>query len=267
MMCAMSAALVLAGVSLAPALASPCGVTLEVAANIMALEAALLEATVIFFDLDETLVMPRTTFIYGLPRTDMFLKQMNPCFSKAFEELDLGRKMEEEYYHAPLALVHSKLPSTIKALHSRGASVYGLTSRSAEDRNYSWHNQIVLDFLFQNGIVFSKSLTSDTGVFFAGDEKIQHGHNKVMKRSGKAKIIDKVMRNRTYMEGACMKSFLVDNTMAKIEAAMEQSETTVSGVFYTEAWLKQSSLEDMRAWFCKVVSCDECTNDSRAAEM
>ncbi len=53
-------------------------------------------ASIVFFDLDETLVMPQTTFIYGLPRSDAYVSGLDSCMQTAFES-KLGQKMEEAY--------------------------------------------------------------------------------------------------------------------------------------------------------------------------
>eukprot|EP00755_Sulcionema_specki_P021283 Sspe_Gene.73890::Locus_45091_Transcript_1_1_Confidence_1.000_Length_767::g.73890::m.73890 len=196
-------------------------------------------AEAVFFDVDETLVLPESTFIYGLPRSDAFIAGLDECLSAGYSTL--SEMMEEAYYRAPLRLVHKDLPRIIAELQARGVRVYGVTSRSATGK-YAWHNQVVLDFLEQQGVRFTSAPGSVNGVFFVADEEVVGGRNQPGRLSGKAVVIDSLL---TGGQGV-----LVDNTLAKLHRAMEQSQSNLSGVHYTEAWTQEASWDSMVRWIC-----------------
>jgi len=94
------------------------------------------QTTVIFFDVDETLVLPRTApFIYGTPSTDEFVNKWikgetaNSCFSVMKKQL-LGL-MEKEYNDTPMELVDAGLPALLRKLKAKGHDLYAITSRPA----------------------------------------------------------------------------------------------------------------------------------------
>jgi hypothetical protein len=250
--------------------AASCGPPkVDVATKASELPSLLSDATIVFFDVDETLVMPRTPFIYGLPNADEILAGLRShTFMKERCYSTIGKKMEEEYFHAPLELVSPELKSVIQTLKSSGAQVFGLTSRSEVDE-YSWHNKVVQNFLQRHGIEFSQSgdLRSVNGIFYAGDEIVtKKSDNMATKGSGKAMVIDRVMNSLSDKGTKCSKVVLVDNTLEKLTSAMSHSQSSLSGVHFREAWSKEPSKDEMQKLSCKMLlelgACNLCTCNS-----
>merc|ERR1712217_232629 len=80
----------------------------------------------------------------------------------------------------------------VASLRSSGILVFGLTSRSQRD-TYSWHSIVVQKFFEQNNVTFDNFSDAEYGTFFASDERVESGVNKMSKQSGKANVIDHVM--------------------------------------------------------------------------
>ena len=194
-----------------------------------------LNTSQIFFDLDETLLMPETPFIYGMPESDAFLARLEPCEQAALQ--DLRPRMEAAYYASPLRLVDPGLPRLIASLRADGKAVHGLTSRATGPVEYEWHNFVALDFLSAANIRFSDfprgagNNTSIGGLKFVGGEN-----------QNKGSFIASLARESS---GAAV---LVDNTLSKIEHAAQAA--CLQGVHFTAAHQIEQSASSRRDWIC-----------------
>ena len=128
-----------------------CGYLTRGVTSIAHLRGALTEPH-IFFDIDETILMPDTPFISGMPGTDAFLQNLGSCEQKLLPHLEKG--MEAAYYSAAETLVDPGLPSLIADLRGSGRRVLALTSRAHKGK-YGWHNDVVIDALVAAGVRFS----------------------------------------------------------------------------------------------------------------
>jgi len=192
----------------------------------------------IFFDVDETLVFPRDApFIYGMPKTDAFVKKHtngdNPdsCFSKLKKEL--GELMEKDYYDSPVELVDVGLPALLTKLKSKGHDIYALTSRSAEH----YHTPTLLSEL--------KSLFP----------KLPFNDVKALKT---AAVVENVIFGNYGDKGIIMQEILetkrsavlIDNSKSKCKAAFNAG---YDAVHFTLAF-NHGNTEKMRAAFCRYMS-------------
>lgn len=208
----------------------------------------------VFFDLDETLVMPNTPFIYGMHGSDAFTNEMSSCEKEAMNQL--GPRMEAAYYSAPLQLVDPGLPALIASLRKGGRSVWALTSRTLGDK-YEWHTQKVVEFLVAEGVFFAQlpSNMQDTGndtqaggMLFAGGES-----------KDKGAIIARIMP-------AGVASVLVDNTQHKLVTAVANQQVCLQGIHFSAADDLEQSDASRRSWVCKElgtlgIECETCKND------
>uniref|UniRef100_A0A0G4HR78 FCP1 homology domain-containing protein n=1 Tax=Chromera velia CCMP2878 TaxID=1169474 RepID=A0A0G4HR78_9ALVE len=210
-----------------------------------------------FFDIDETVLLPNTTFVYGLPATDRFLASLGTCEKAALPAvLPL---MERAYYSSHEMLIDQDLPNVIRGLQERGHSISGLTSRCTEDAACAWHNEVVFESLDRFGVVFSDVHSNNSewqrGVFFASDEDVRPT-DAVQEVSGKAKVID----NETETG---QRAVLVDNTLKKLQLALAQARTCTVGIHFTAVFEMQKSQSEMTQWFCEAleslqVECPMC---------
>jgi len=222
---------------------SPCG-RLSKASNVAELR-ELLSEQYIFFDVDETLVMPDTPFIYGLPGSDAFLKKLQTAECPSYN--NLTKRMEEAYYNARETLVDPDMPALIAGLRSQDKQVFALTSRSLNS-SVSWHNDVVLRALDRYGVSFSELSPRTTspavrrstigGVIFAGSEEA-----------------DKAVHMAALVpEGAVVA--LVDNSLEKVERALENGDACLHGIHFTPAYDRERSDADRHAWLCGLKSED-----------
>ena len=219
----------------------------------------------VFFDIDETLVMPNTTFIYGLPNTDTFLTNI-----KQHEYLSqyynyITTKMENEYYDSNIIVVNSNLPNLINYLRQHTQGVFGLTSRYF---NFE-HNQQLFEGMRKFGINFTRlsqtsldNLFSNKNVTNCVDLRNISDIGTIIFRTNvcknKWKIISKFThylqnnRNTDHYN----KAILVDNTKSKCINALEYAKLSkfplCLKVFqYIEAFDKQKDLNEMQQRVCQ----------------
>lgn len=213
-----------------------CG-KLSAADDIGTLHDALVEDTV-FFDIDETLLMPETPFIYGMPSSDSFLNRLGQCERSMLD--DLSERMEEQYYTAPIGLVDPGIPSLISGLQKAGKRVFALTSRCPDDPKYERHNHVEVEVLRRSQIHFSplgqdvQKFGNDTdvgGIFYACS-------------SDKSQLISKVVSKGTPVA-------LVDNTLNKLTTALDNLRVCLHGVHYTGANKLEQSDEARQDWMCR----------------
>ncbi len=148
----------------------------------------------------ETVVMPDTAFIYGLPGTDSFIKNLDPCL-KAFMP-KLGPKMEASYYAAPLQLVDPNFPSVVAKMREDKMRVLALTSRRTGVQEKDQENLRVIEFLNTTGVKLSAlpgGFGNDTvigGIIFAGGEKVNKGMiiKQLLEQDAKAALVDNTLK-------------------------------------------------------------------------
>lgn len=180
-----------------------------------------LEVTEVFLDLDETIVMPDTPFIFGMPGSDGFVANLDPCLKAAMSQLIA--RMEASYYAAPLQLVDTAFPQIIAKINDE-MRVLLLTSRhTGAAADYEEHNFQVIDFLAAAGVQLSRlaigMVGNDTaigGIIFAQGEK-----------TNKGKIIKDALKNPTF------KAALVDNTLGKLKDAVAVPDLCLVGIHLT----------------------------------
>eukprot|EP00438_Fugacium_kawagutii_P022128 Skav230287 [mRNA] locus=scaffold2934:13073:13834:- [translate_table: standard] len=196
------------------------------------------QVTEVFLDLDETIVMPDTPFIFGMPGSDRFVANLDPCLKAAMPQL-LAR-MEASYYAAPLQLVDPALPEIIAKINDE-MRVLLLTSRhTGVAADYEAHNFRVIDFLAAARVEFSRlavGVGNDTaigGIIFAQGEKINKG-----------KIIKDMLKNRT------LKAALVDNTLGKLKDAVAVPDLCLVGIHLTASHQLEQNDVARKRWMCK----------------
>lgn len=107
------------------------------------------EVDAVFFDIDETIVIPAAPFIDGLPRSDAFVQQLKKnCAESAFQRID--REMERLYYESPHILVETASVEFLKGLEV-SKHVVALTARDYVSK----YSRALLDDLSRLGIGFS----------------------------------------------------------------------------------------------------------------
>merc|ERR1712216_66713 len=177
----------------------------------------------VFFDIDETIVMPHTPFIYGMPESDAFLDALGPCERRLLPEL--GPRMEAAYFGAPETLVDEDLPQLISDLQRSEKHVWALTARTSAADNHMWHNDIVIDYLLKTGVLFSPlppsvaHLGNDTqvgGIFFSGGVD-------------KGALIAQIVQHP---------AILIDNTRGKLTKALA-SNGCLYGIHFTAAHARE----------------------------
>lgn len=191
------------------------------------------QVTDVFLDLDETLLMPDTPFIFGLPGTDSFIEQLDPCLRAAMPEL--AARMEASYNAAALQLVDSTFPEIIAEMR-RNMRVVALTSRRAGEVQ----NTAIIDFLAAAGVQLSKGAGNNTaigGIIFAQGQEVNKGS-----------IIKDALRNPV---SEISKAALVDNTLGKLEAALEVSDLCLLAIHFTAAYHLEQSDVSRRRWICR----------------
>ena len=247
-----------------PALAAHCGQLIDDISTVEGLHELLadMHARYAFFDLDETIIIPDTPFIYGMPGPDVFLEALSPCEKSAMSWL--GSRMEAAYYAAPLKLVSKLLPSVIRDLQVQGWHVYALTSRGTGNVPYDWHARLVVDFLAAADVKFSPlqrhvaHLGNETvagGMLFVGGEL-----------NNKADLIVQVVPT-----GAS--AVLIDNTRRKLEQALlstDPSAACLIGVHFVGAKRHEQDDASRREWLCMQlaqasVPCEGCQAFARVA--
>lgn len=96
--------------------------------------------SLVFFDVDETLIIPKTQFIYGIPHSELFMKKLNKNFSPQ-EVSQILKRMEEEYYKSKVELVEDNVMEVLNTLEMKhGCEIFGLTARG-------WNEQYTTQFL------------------------------------------------------------------------------------------------------------------------
>eukprot|EP00298_Acanthocystis_sp_HF-20_P000194 c10247_g1_i1.p1 GENE.c10247_g1_i1~~c10247_g1_i1.p1 ORF type:complete len:261 (+),score=92.57 c10247_g1_i1:88-870(+) len=217
----------------------------------------LVNSEYIFFDIDETLVMPITPFIYGLPKSDAFVSALDSCEMKFIREL--SHKMEDAYYLAPLQLVDPELPTFINQLRNSGKKVFALTSRHLSDEEPTQtQNLKLLQNLNDFGIQFSHiqnhvnntsySNTTIGTIFWAGSESANKGD-----------VIKAIAGNQ--------QAILIDNTLKKITTAIATEETCINGIHFLGAYFREEPISKMRSWVCTELGkmgklCPSCSSSS-----
>lgn len=209
----------------------------------------------IFFDIDETIVMPDTPFIYGMPKSDAFLSALGPCERRVMS--DLAQRMEAAYYAAPLTLVDAGLPSLISELQNAGKQVLALTSRGMGDA-YDWHTELVVDFLAAVGIRLS---ALPPGAHDVGNDTPAGG---ILFADGKDKgaIIERVVP----LDGL---KILVDNTRSKLTKALANVHLCLQGIHFTAAEAREHADTSRRHWVRQELA-DlgvQCTNCAEFREL
>jgi hypothetical protein len=198
----------------------------------------------VFFDLDETVVLPKTPFIDGLPSSDRFTNRLEAlCSGEVLAAL--RERMEQAYYAAPITLVDESLPEVIASLKQRGVRVYGLTSRGRDPLSYTfaWHNAKVVEALAQNGVEFSP----------LPQDQLTHGDNTEaggIIYAGGDELADKAVLMQRVTDGDA--ATLVDNSEHKLVRATSLGRACVHGVHYTAAWSKEASDKERREWILKI---------------
>lgn len=209
------------------------------------------QVTDLYLDLDETIVLPDTPFIFGMPGTNGFIAHLDPCLSAA--AATLTTRMEETYYEAPMQLVDPRLPQIIAEVKHQ-MRVFALTSRHTGAASvWEAHNFQMIEFLAAAGIQFfvlprgvAGNETAVGGIIFAQGEKVNKGS-----------IIKDMLRSPG------QKAALVDNTLSKLESAMAVPDLCLVGNHFTAAHdLEQSDTARLR-WMCKELiamggGCDSC---------
>jgi hypothetical protein len=89
--------------------------------------------TTIFFDIDETLIIPDTHFIYGNPNTDKWLQNLEQSVDSD-SLVKIKNLMEDRYYASPTRLVEEDTLGVFQQLIDRKSKIYGITSRYFDDR-------------------------------------------------------------------------------------------------------------------------------------
>lgn len=197
------------------------------------------EEKYVFFDIDDTILVADTPFVYGLPGSDAFVRTLDDCVKGELQSLK--QMMEESYYAAPQKLVDPRLPALITDLRRSGSLVLGLTSRSMSGASYSWHNEVVVDALRQFGIRFSPLPLSGTGIgkqTTAGGVLFADGEKK-----DKAVLISQIVPSD---EPAA----LVDNTVRKLRLARSNPSVHLNVVHFTAASTKEQTDEQRWTWIC-----------------
>lgn len=129
--------------------------------------------SVVFLDLDETIIIPKTNFIFGTKKTEKFIKDIQYKYSKTTLEL-IFQKMEEEYYNSSVIPVESFITlKFLKHLQNNNIKIFGLTARSY----HSVHTRKLLSNLKELGIHFSQiqsnfedeKVVFHNGIFFANE--------------------------------------------------------------------------------------------------
>jgi len=179
--------------------------------------------SVVFFDVDETLVMRKTFFVYGFQQSDNAREQLKKEFSEDKAQLIL-QDLEIIYSAAKPCIVDKKLVGLIRQLQREGHLVYALTSN---ERN-STHMKKNREILKKTGIKFSKlPLEGElylTGAFLYNERDING-----MIYSGNGKTSNKGLIVKEVYETCFCESHnisatnlvLIDNTFKKCTQAIE----------------------------------------------
>jgi len=137
-------------------------------------EIPIIPNSIVFFDLDETIIIPKTHFIYGIPRSDNFTSKLKYIYSDSMYK-NITKQMENIYYSSKVELVENELTlSFLDQLKQNNCTIIGLTSRSynephtqdlmqnLERLNISFTKTFqpfsYINVEFTNGIIFSSSL-------------------------------------------------------------------------------------------------------------
>lgn len=127
----------------------------------------------IFLDIDETLIMPKTNFIYGTTKTENFIKGLVQKYNRNTLDI-IFQKMEEHYYQSKVIPVEShQTLKFLKHLHHKNVKIFGLTARNY---NSPYTNQLLKN-LKDLGIHFSQfqnpfedyQVIFQNGIFFANN--------------------------------------------------------------------------------------------------
>lgn len=206
--------------------------------------------THVFIDIDETLVLPKTPFIYGLPKSDAYMSHL----SLTCDEETVGKLagvMEDTYYDSPIQLVDEDFPGFIHNLQimmdKDVVKVFGLTSRGNNEPIDKARNLKLIDALQQHGIQFSRlessfpfaSNTEVGGILWADGEY-----------SNKGRIMIEVL-NADLGGSGPKTAFLIDNTRRKLEAAIKTPELCLQGVHFTKSYSLEVPFSEKKDWVCQ----------------
>lgn len=112
------------------------------------------ENSIVFFDVDETIIIPETQFIYGIPHSDQFIKKLKKDFSPE-KVVKILKKMEEEYYQSEVNFVEEDVLNVLTDLKYKSyCEIFGVTSRGW----YDSHTQKFLKNLSNLKVGFSSSI-------------------------------------------------------------------------------------------------------------
>eukprot|EP00640_Fibrocapsa_japonica_P003720 CAMPEP_0113934994 /NCGR_PEP_ID=MMETSP1339-20121228/2235_1 /TAXON_ID=94617 /ORGANISM="Fibrocapsa japonica" /LENGTH=291 /DNA_ID=CAMNT_0000937005 /DNA_START=120 /DNA_END=995 /DNA_ORIENTATION=- /assembly_acc=CAM_ASM_000762 len=176
----------------------------------------------IFFDIDETLVMRNTSFVYGFHSTDVLVQELKTLVSKADYSL-IKREMEKQYLDASVSMVDDGLVILIRKLIERGHKVFALTS-NAPDSPFLPKS---LEALERAGVSFSHSSfqgeMNETGATVKNHESIGGViHCSYGEEDDKGAIMSEFMSQTE--DGEQFAEFrhcmLIDNTLSKCEKAL-----------------------------------------------
>lgn len=131
----------------------------------------------IFIDIDETIVTSQTSFIFGNPKCEKFIQNLENKLSKE-NMIKVRSIMEKMYYTSEKRLVDPKTPIILDELSKMGCKIFGITGNSFQS-NYS---QDLRQKLIEFGIRFTNSesnyhedaLYFVDGIFYASS--INKGH-------------------------------------------------------------------------------------------
>lgn len=240
------------------------------------------DAEYVFFDVDETLVISKTPFIYGMPGSDAFVRSMMGDCQKEVEKEQwdvLQEDMEAAYYNADIALVDDELPATLHDLRfpkvGKGKLVFGLTSRPSGGDDFAVHNEKTIAALNKYGIQLSSlSEARDAAAVNGGTvdaiDKVgvetEAGGIFYADGSDKGSIISSIVPPGR-------SAVLVDNTYKKIAKALKSShsEGNLRGIHWLGAADHDQGDGARQDWFCNKlrelkITCGSCQGLSNQLE-
>ena len=133
-----------------------------------------LQKSLIFFDIDETIFMPNTSFIYGFNKTDKFMDYLSTWENQSLVK-NISDIMESDYYNSKVFLIENNITrQTIESL-MKNNFVVASTARGMNEEDH-WLD--VIPNLHANGVFFDDFAELNfsnykEGVFFVGSSKLK----------------------------------------------------------------------------------------------
>ena len=157
--------------------------------------------TIIFTDLDETVLYPLTGFISGVPQCDEQLAVLERIYAGKFQRL--MDELIEMYYDSETALVegHATRDTIAEAKSHSNANIFGFTSRNLNDK----YTSALFDDLDRLGVRFNEfgfefeGFEHSRGIIFVneqpkGPKLVEFLGEKYVPYLIEQKIIDKELR-------------------------------------------------------------------------